>query len=282
MFDSLNRPFPERESQKDSFLTIAWVGLFVSLFLFLIRPFGIEGPWANLVVVCVGFGMVTVLFGWTFDVVIRSVFKIRMHGPKWTLGKWIIMSVALVVWIAIGNFLFINILSQWQAVGFFSLIKMIGYTSLIGVFPVSVSGLMIQMRAAKKNEEVAQDIRGHLISSGNTVEKSICITSANREKLTLNIAHIRYAEAMQNYVSIWFLSEGKLQKELLRTTIANVEKQLAETPVIRCHRSFLVNTEIIDQVSGNAQGLRLKLNGIAEQKIPVSRSYIPKLRQLLG
>ena len=86
---------------------------------------------------------------------------------------------------------------------------------------------------------------------------------------------------MQNYVTVWFLKDGKLTKEMLRATIASVEEKFAGTDVIRCHRSFLVNVDCIEKVSGNAQGLRLQLKGLSEMEVPVSRSFIPKIRELL-
>jgi DNA-binding LytR/AlgR family response regulator len=39
----------------------------------------------------------------------------------------------------------------------------------------------------------------------------------------------------------------------------------------RCHRAFIVNLDKIEQVEGNAQGYKIKLQG-AENLIPVSRN----------
>jgi DNA-binding LytR/AlgR family response regulator len=60
-----------------------------------------------------------------------------------------------------------------------------------------------------------------------------------------------------------------------------MEEQLQSTAVVRCHRSFLINVNAIEHVSGNAQGLRLQLVMVSGVEVPVSRSYIPKLRALL-
>ncbi|MFM1875748.1 MAG: hypothetical protein RL266_1485, partial [Bacteroidota bacterium] len=69
MLSRLNQPFPDKDSFGKSLLTIFWVGVFVGLFLFLIRPFSIEGPWADLAWASAGFGAVTVVFGWIFEFV---------------------------------------------------------------------------------------------------------------------------------------------------------------------------------------------------------------------
>lgn len=282
MLQKLNQPFPDKDSFKKSLLTIFWVGVFVGLFLFFIRPFSIEGEWADLAIASAGFGAVTVVFGWIFEIVTRFVLKLETSGPNWTLGKWILTSIILVVWIALGNYLFVNFLSEWRALGYFNFVRMIGYTSLIGIFPVALSGILIQLRATQKNEESADDLSRHLHSLHEEPSEPIEIEVENGKKLILKVAEVRFVEAMQNYVSVWYFRDGQLRKEVIRSTISSMEEQFKDTAVIRCHRSYLVNVDCIEKASGNAQGLRLKLADITEPEIPVSRSYIPEVRALLA
>jgi hypothetical protein len=277
----LNQPFPDKDTLKKSMVTILWVGVFVGLFLFLIRPFGIEGEWADLAIASVGFGAVTVVFGWVFELVTRFVFRIKTHGPSWTLGKWILTSIILVVWIALGNYLFVNWISDWRALGYFNFVRMIGYTSLIGIFPVALSGVVIQLRETRKNEESASTITENLRAVNYADHSMVVIRPESGSELKLDASTIRFAEAMQNYVTIWFVKDGKLEKEVLRATIGSMEVQLKATDVIRCHRSYLVNVDSIEKVTGNAQGLKLTLRDVSDQEIPVSRSFIPKIRTLL-
>ena len=262
-------------------MSIFWVGIFIALFLFLIRPYGIEGPWANLAWVSLGFGAVTIVFGWLFEAVSRFVLKIETHGPKWTLGKWMFYSMLLVVWIAVGNYLFINYMSGWNAMGYFNLLRMIGYTSLIGIFPVALSGIMVQLRAEKENEKDAQSLDDKVHLPHVSASMQISITDSTGKEFEFISEEIRYAEAMQNYVTVWFYKDGTLNKEMLRATIVSVEEQLSECSVIRCHRSYLVNVDAIENVSGNAQGLRLKLRDIPQEEVPVSRSFIDEIRAIL-
>lgn len=262
-------------------LTIFWVGIFVALFLFLIRPFSIEGEWVDLAMASAGFGAVTVVFGWIFEFSTRYVFRLKMDGPSWTLGKWILTSIILIVWIGLGNYLFVNWLMDWRAMGYFSFLRMIGYTSLIGIFPVALSGVLIQLRETQKNEESASDISENLKSSLEVGQTMVTLEPENGVELRVNASDIRYVEAMQNYVTVWFVQNGKVEKEVLRTTLTAIEKQLENTDVIRCHRSYLVNVDCIETVSGNAQGLKLKLESITDFEVPVSRSFIPQVRALL-
>jgi hypothetical protein len=278
----LNQPFPDKDSLQKSLLTIFWVGIFVALFLLLIRPFSIEGEWADLAIASAGFGAVTVVFGWIFELSTRYVFRIKTYGPSWTLGKWILTSIVLVVWIALGNYLFVNWLSGWKAMGYFNFVRMIGYTSLIGIFPVVLSGVVIQLRETQKNEESATDISENLRESIEANHTVVVLEPESGNELKLDASAVRYVEAMQNYVTVWYMSDGKLAKEMLRSTLSATEKQFLHSDVIRCHRSYLVNVDSIESVSGNAQGLRLKLQNVTDLEIPVSRSFIPRIRELLG
>jgi DNA-binding LytR/AlgR family response regulator len=60
-----------------------------------------------------------------------------------------------------------------------------------------------------------------------------------------------------------------------------MEEQLAAHPAFfRCHRMYLVNLQRVISVSGNAQGLKLQLDGL-EEAIPVSRNLTETVREKL-
>ena len=281
LLQSLKEPFPDRKDPGKNFLSLLGVGLFVSLFLFLIRPFGIREFEGALLPICLGFGGVTVLFGWVFDLMSHYVFRIRTDGPGWTLGKWIIHSTLLVLWVAVGNYLYMNALMGWNWLNAIFLFQMLGNTLLVGIFPVAFFGLMIQLQAVKANQKRADQIQTQLHSPSKT-EIRISLTISGSKELEVNASDLRYIEAMQNYVTVYFVIDGELQKEVVRSTIANMESQLQDSPMVRCHRSFLVNLDVIEAVSGNAQGLRLRLPQVNDQEVPVSRSYLPKIKELLN
>ena len=113
-----------------------------------------------------------------------------------------------------------------------------------------------------------------------TTQVAIALSTGN-SALELKPDSLRYAEAMQNYVTLVFVQNNELQKEVVRSTIASIEAQFANSSIIRCHRSYLVNVDAIEQVSGNAQGLKLQLHDVPGQEIPVSRSRIATVRALL-
>jgi DNA-binding LytR/AlgR family response regulator len=52
-----------------------------------------------------------------------------------------------------------------------------------------------------------------------------------------------------------------------------IEEQLAGLPVIRCHRSYIVNTERIKLARKGGNGLILQINAPGKIELPVSEKY---------
>jgi len=85
------------------------------------------------------------------------------------------------------------------------------------------------------------------------------------------------AKSDGNYCLICYLNENKeFEKKLVRISLSNIESQLVSNKIIRCHRSFLVNTRFNLSKKGNAQGYKLKLQFI-DELIPVSRNYLSSI-----
>ena len=106
LIKKLNEPFPDGKSGNHNAKTFAVVGTFVALFLFVLNPFGLSAPTVTRALICLGFGLVTFLFGWAYEFGSYAIFKLRTDNSSWTLAKWIIHSIGLLCWIATGNIFF--------------------------------------------------------------------------------------------------------------------------------------------------------------------------------
>lgn len=78
---------------------------------------------------------------------------------------------------------------------------------------------------------------------------------------------ILYAEGMQNYVKLHFKNETLI----IHQTMTSLEEMLPNSSFFRIHRSYLVNIQCIDSISGN----RLFIAG---HELPISA---PKMNELL-
>ncbi len=98
-------------------------------------------------------------------------------------------------------------------------------------------------------------------------------------KLVLKIDNLLFIQSADNYVEVNFFENGVLSKSLLRNSIKKLETAFANTPVIRCHRSFIVNTNNIELAKKTSSGFNLTLNQVPEVVIPVSKSYISEIKK---
>lgn len=102
------------------------------------------------------------------------------------------------------------------------------------------------------------------------------------EKLSLSPNQIFYVRSEGNYVHICFEQEGRVQKQMIRNTLAGIKEQLHEADsIIPCHRMYLVNTGKITEACGNAQGFTLHLHK-TDETVPVSRKYVPLIRESIA
>ncbi len=275
LIKKLNEPFPDRNSGNQNARTFVVVGVFVALFLFILKPFGLSAPTFTRALICLGFGLVTFLFGWSYEFGSYTIFKLRTDSPSWTLGKWMVHSIGLLCWIATGNIVFSGLVFGWGWMDLSFVLQMLLNTFIVGIFPLVVAGLTIQIRALKKNVKEADQL--NLIDSEKE-HSSIVISIDPNHKIELE--SVRYLEAMQNYVAIYLYRNNEMEKLIVRSSLSNIVELFQGTSVIRCHRSFAVNHNTIKNVEGNAQGLKLTLNNVVSTKIPVSRRFIDVLKEV--
>lgn len=264
------RPFPPTEKWSDRIKLACGVALFVTFFLFVFEPFGLSNVQKNKFWICLGFGAATLLASLVFEVIVVNVLGLYKNSQNYTFGKWVLQAIAMILTISIANFLFGRWLQGSMDWHFFP--QMIYATFAIGVFPTVVLGSISMIRQERKYKEIA---------SGINSDKETKIASTRLQEQTLGdipISDIRYIESYQNYIKIGYINSESILTELMRrSTLKSLQSELEGTSVVKCHRSFLVNRELIISVSGNAQGLLLALDQCPKE-IPVSRSFVASFR----
>lgn len=269
----LNKPFPEQESSFGLHKINLIISAFVVFILFIFRPFGLASLESNTLLICAGFGLMTFIAAFFFDVLVGKVLQLKGELEKWTLGKWMLYNLGALLVISLANFLFARIL----IIGFIDwslLPHMIYGTFMIGIIPLTVLGIASLLVQERKYRGIAKDI-----NQRKTLHQD---SSEHDEHLLFSVPlnSIKYIEALQNYVSIGHIDNaGQFRKITKRATIKNMEEATKGSSIVKAHRSFLVNKTAIINVSGNAQGLLLQLSD-CDRNIPVSRSYVADFRDL--
>ena len=136
--------------------------------------------------------------------------------------------------------------------------------------------------AIHANREL-EKIRNLKNDVSNSASNSITIFSDTSETLRFNLPDLLFIEADDNYSTVYWSDKNGIQKKLLRANLKNIETQLDNDFIIRCHRSYIVNVHAISSVTGNTNGYKLRIRD-TEQAIPVARQkgkeVMEKIRQL--
>ena len=118
---------------------------------------------------------------------------------------------------------------------------------------------------------------------GDTDQDSqITLEGTTNEHVTLDISDLLYIEAVGNYVKVVSKRENDVHTNMLRATMKQMEDALQAYPmIVRCHRAFMVNLGQVEQISSNSRAMQLVMRH-SHDAIPVSRSNVNKLKELLG
>ena len=110
----------------------------------------------------------------------------------------------------------------------------------------------------------------------------ITLEGTTNEHVTLEISDLLYIEAVGNYVKVVKKRDDEVQTNMLRATMKQMEDALQAYPmIVRCHRAFMVNLSQVEQISSNSRAMQLMIRH-THDAIPVSRSNVNKLKELLG
>ena len=126
---------------------------------------------------------------------------------------------------------------------------------------------LYQERSAKLKELMNENI-GFKSSSLISIRDS-------RGVLQLSVAkeNLIYIESADNYICIWYLKNEQLKKQLMRITMKDISEQLADTNVVRCHRSYMVNLDLVKVIRREKENLFLELGVPNVREIPISKTY---------
>ena len=96
-------------------------------------------------------------------------------------------------------------------------------------------------------------------------------------KLTINSDSLYYMESQDNYIKIHYENSGKLCSYMLRSRTKTIEESLADSSIVRCQRSYLVNVMKINHIKKGGKARYIVLSHDDIRPIPVSKSYFKNL-----
>jgi LytTr DNA-binding domain len=284
----LRQPFPFQTPLIPVLLVSATVGLFVSIFLFVFKPFGsgqyvLEGrAW-----IIWGYGSVTFLVLAVNRIAGPAVLPSLFDEARWTVFKDLGLQCWNILSIGAANMLFAAVvgagevrlwdvpvyLSQALAVGFFPL--------CLGVISAQMVLLKRSAESTRRMNESLRALESRKSRPGPGPETVALMAEGEKERIEIRLSDLLLIRSIDNYVEIYTAVESHIQKYILRSSLKRIEQDLKDRPFLfKCHRAFLVNVRNIHRVSGNSQGYKLIFEGV-EFEVPVSRNTSKDLFKLI-
>ena len=256
-------------------------GIFVFLLFF--QPFPIErfDPNNNLLFVS-GIASIVFVFMTILRAVVPWLFRYNaLPDQEPGVGSYF-RSFLLMVLSSVAIAFYLRYVG-WVSISFYIMFRVV----LVCMAPPIILRLYDSYRFLQfENEKLALEHKEFQLKlercEGDGLMKSISfISEYGGESLKLILNDVVFLRSADNYVEIVFLEGGQVKKKLIRNTLKNLEKQL--TPYrafIRCHRSYIVNTNHIEKLHKRFNNHSLFIRKY-EDSVPVSRQYLLRIKEVL-
>ena len=278
----LSQPFPTNQGISRIIRFTSYAGCIVFLILILFQPFGFhKTPSEYFFRNAFFFGFATFLVATTNALLLPFLFPRFCEERSWTVSRELGMMLWQVISISFINLLLFKWLYNEEISGK-TIIEVLGITAAVGIFPITLIILLKQYALLKKyGSSAAQlDQQIHNSDEENTGKESPLITvcgESQHESVSFPLDDFRFISAADNYIKLHFIKDNKLSIQVLRTSLKKLSERFQQyEQVFRCHRTYLVNLSAVDQVTGNAQGYKLRLKGV-DERVPVSRNLNKEL-----
>ena len=284
----LRQPFPFDISLTRILFSCFTIGVFVSVFLLIFRPFG-SGVYIleSRAWVLWGYGFVTFFILLVNMLVWPAVFPGFFNETKWNVAKGIGFQFWHIISIGAANLLYAAFIGGTKI----RLLAVPGFflqALAVGFFPITIGIFSIQSILLKKYAESTRRLNDSILSlESRTAEAEknpqIVAFSSEGGKVEVEIRpqDLLFIKSVDNYVEIYRTDNGQIKRIFLRSSLKRIEQDLKDHAFLfKCHRAFMVNVNNISRIAGNSQGYHLIFKGI-EFVIPVSRNASKNLFKLV-
>lgn len=100
-------------------------------------------------------------------------------------------------------------------------------------------------------------------------------------KFSIKLSDLMYIKGADNYIVVYYRDGEKLSSVMIRNTMKQTENDLRSQGIIRCHKSYMVNTRHIKMLEKKNDGIMVTLDSPIPLNIPVTRSYVNDVYDLI-
>lgn len=270
-----NRKYPFEQSGRRVRDSVVYC-LVVFLILYILQPFGFSLYGGNKLLVSLLFAAITFFCCLVYLWAVCAPLQKRVK--PWRIWHQALTVLGLVLFIGLCNFVLFSFVFHYP----FRLgicLMFLYWTLIIGIIITALSTGFSYYRFLRGQLDALLD---KTTEQQEGISVTIHDTRVRGNDLTLPVNDLLCVEAQKNNVAVSYLKDGELRKDEIQSTLTAVLDDLgAYDNVFQCHRSFIVNLNNISSAKGNSNGYTLELGG-GLVTVPVSRSYVPKLKSFIA
>mgnify|MGYP005989352519 CR=1 FL=1 len=276
---SLKEKFPFTMDFKNEFLSFLKSTFALIIVLYVV---GFFNPKQNVFLFFLGF-FLSFFAVFTINYFLNTIVISKViTEEKWCLWKEILRRLVFLAVYSFAIILYVdyNLHINFSKADFWQFVTA---SFIIGAIPITLKIFIIKNKLLKSSLAEANLLRDKIglyqTKSKKVAEEIVIQSNIVNETFKVDVYDIVYLKSDQNYISIYYIKDKELKSHLLRISLVNALKQITSEHIFRCHRSYVVNINRIEKITGNAQSLKLQLS--QNCVVPVSRSFMKAFKARL-
>lgn len=260
---------------------ILFTALFALLFINLFQPFSSKDWYPNISdFKYFFFSSLIILTGMLVVVISRLIMGVYSKKNEITYIKyvfWVVLEIlAMSMFYALFSF---YIARHGNSKDFYEVFqKSVTNTSLVILLPYSMAWLYFSWKEKSKELESLQ--KNDTVSEPDSPKKGIIAFNDEKgdHKISIMLENLLYLESADNYITIHYLNKGKIEHFIVRNSLKWLDENIsADLPLVRCHRSYMVNLDHVKVMRKGKEGIILELDTMNTPDLLVSKTYYDKV-----
>jgi len=275
----MNSKIPSYLTDKNNIIRlILFTAAFALLFINIFKPFGSRDWYKISDLKFFIFASLIVLVGMLVVVISRIIMLAYVRKHSINYGQYALWVLAEILSMSMFYALFTKFIPKENAQRDFVEIfdDSTFHASLILLLPYAILWLYFSWRdKIHMLEKLSQEEHPAEVPKKSLVA---FLDEKGELKISIMLENLLYVDSADNYATIHYLNKSKLSHFLIRNSLKWMEENLTtDSPLVRCHRSFIVNLDKVKVLRKTKDGFFLELDAINTPDIPVSKTYYERV-----
>lgn len=271
---------PEEIRYQVKLITGISLGMFLFMLFFL--PFEHrEMEFNNALLYIIGLGIISFLIMVVFRIILPSTLERLIKLETYKISSEVVNILFIWIFNAASYFFYLHYVGALELT-LFTGTQIVLYAAFPSVI-LKLADVNKSLRDQLKHIVVKNVRLGKYVPDEKIIAKptEVFLSESNSDKIEIHPDDIMLVKSADNYVNIIYKEGEEVKRKMLRNTLTKVLSQLRKHPeFVRCHRTCIINSLYIVNLTNSYKGYRLQLLDY-EEEIPVSRQYILAIKEYI-